>query len=681
MFRQISPVRALLGLVLLMPLAMSNSEAQLSTGTIAGTVDDSTGAVVPNAQVVVQSLETGARRSVITGSTGEYTVPDLQTGRYSLTASHAGFKTTALSNIELQVAQKATINPVLQVGQESQKITVTGSVSPLLDIATSSVGQVVDTRTVASMPLNGRNFWQLTQLTPGVSYVQGGQNIPTGGTSIRASSVNVNVNGHSPTWTGWYLDGANITEFQLGGTEIQPNVDALQEFRVEAGNMSAEYGHTPTIVNATLKSGSNQFHGIAYEYLRNNVFDAKNYFFIPAAGTHQRDEPLHRNQFGVNLGGPIRRDKTFFFVDVESTLLSEGEDFNNVVPSLLERGGNFSQSSTRIINPATGRQFAGNIIPSSDISPQAAFLLNYMPKPNFVSGASSRAINTNALKQQLDKGDIRIDEQLTQADHLMGRYSIADNRETDPNPYPAMGTFPLRSRGQDPMFRFTHVFSPKWINEAQVSYYRSYFDFTSSFQGQNINQAAGIQGLEGLAPAQDQGFPGITITNYSNYTGAASNSYPKQNHIRSWQYTDMVTYVSGKHDIRFGIEWYHNTNTFISGSTSVGTFTFNGQYSGDNFADFLLGYPKSATRSYFRNLWGLAGNFQSYYFQDDYRIRPNLTLNLGLRWEINPFYNGVKGQITGFDTGTGAWCCHRISRSMLSRRPRRYTRFFRIASN
>ena len=527
MLRRTSALVVLFGLSFLSLLPVYKSEAQVSTGTIGGTVKDSTGAAIPGAQVVAGSIETGQPRSVITDSIGSYTIPDLQAGHYSLTVSHGGFKTTTVANIELQVAQRAVLDPVLEVGNVSEKVTVTTMTAPLLNTVTSSVGQVVDTKTVATMPLNGRNFWQLTQLTPGVSYINAGQNPATGGTSIRAAVVNVNVNGLSPTWTGWFLDGANITEFQAGGTIIQPNVDALQEFKVEGGNMPAEYGHTPTIINASLKSGSNAFHGTAYEYFRNNVLDAKNYFFLPAAGSHQRDEPLHRNQFGANIGGPIRHDKIFFFVDAESTLFRLGEDFNNVVPSMAERGGDFSQSSTVIVNPATGKPFPGNVIPQGLITPQAQFLLKYMPLPNFVSGQINRAINTNALKQQLDKGDIRVDYQVTTADHLMGRYSIADNRETDPNPYPPMGSFPLRSRGQDPEVRWTHIFNPQWINEAQVSYYRSYFFFTSSFQGQNINDEAGIQGMDGLAPDEYLGFPGISIANYSTYTGASTNSYPK----------------------------------------------------------------------------------------------------------------------------------------------------------
>lgn len=655
---RMTTARFLLGLVLLLfgGLATSVVRAQSNTGTIVGTLTDETGAAIPGAVVTTRNLGTGQERTVTTGGSGEFTVTNLQIGHYSVRVTHEGFAPAQIPDTELQVAQRATINPVLRVGGVSDKVTVIAADSPLLNQASSSVGQVIDTQTVQNMPLNGRTFWQLTQLTPGVSFIQGGQNIATGGTSIRASAVNVNVNGLSPSWTGWYLDGANITEFQLGGTIIQPNVDALDEFKVESSNMGAEYGHSPTIVNATLKSGTNKFHGVVYEFLRNNALDAKNYFYVPAAGSKARNESLHRNQFGMAIGGPIKRDKTFFFLDLQSTLFTRAQNFNSIVATDAQRTGDFSLTpGVTIRNPLTGAIANDGRGPNTFTPvPQAAYLLGYMPHANVVVNGVGRAIVTNRLKQQLDQGDIKIDHQLTSADHLTGRYSIGDNRETDPNPYPAMGGFPLKSRGQNALFRETHIFNSKWINELQVSYYRSYFLFTSSLQGHDINAAAGITGLEGLAPDSTKGFPSITIANYSNYNGQANNSYPKQNKIRSWQYVDRVTYASGKHDVRFGYELFHNTNTFIAGNNSVGTFNFNGAYSGDNMADFLMGLPRSASRSSFRSLWGNAGNFQSFYVQDNFHARSNLTINAGLRWEINPFYNsGDKGQITGFDLTNG----------------------------
>ena len=628
--------------------------AQSNTATITGTVQDETGASIPDATVTVRNLGTGQARTVKSDGSGAYTVPNLQVGHYSVSISRDGFTPTQIGDTELQVAQRATINPTLHVGAITDKVEVIASQIPLLNDASSAVGQVIDTQTVQNVPLNGRNFWQLTQLTPGVSFIQGGQNIAAGGTSIRASAVNVNVNGLSPSWTGWYLDGSNITESQLGGTLISPNVDALQEFKVESSNMPADYGHSPTIVNATLKSGTNAFHGTAYEFLRNNAFDAKNYFYVPPVGSTRRNQPLHRNQFGFVIGGPIVKDHTFFFLDLQSTLYTLGQNFDNIVPSAAQRTGDYSEllagsKPTRIKDPLTGVNFANNVIPASRIAPQAAFFLKYLPQANQVRNGVSHAVLTNRLKQQLDQGDIRVDQTLFSKDRLMGRYSITNNRETDPNRFPLLGGFPLRSRGQNIVLRETHIFSPKWLAEAQFSYYRSVFFFNSSVSGQNLNAAAGIKGLEGLAPDQYQGAPQLNITNYAPFDGQAAN-YPKQNKIRSWQYLARGTYTSGKHEVRLGYENFHDTNTYLNGANSVGTFGFGNNYSGDNFADFLLGYPSNATRGYFRAIWGSTVNFHALYVQDDWKVTPKLTLNMGLRYEINPFYDGIQGQTSGYDT-------------------------------
>jgi hypothetical protein len=646
--------RVLLAVTLTLSGTSRILHAQSTTGTILGTVSDDSGAAIPDATITVKSLGTGQERVVKTDGSGVYNVSNLQVGHYSVAVVHEGFAPILIADTELQVAQRATINPVLHIGAVSAKVEVVASQTPLLNEASSSVGQVIDTQTVQNVPLNGRSFWQLTQLTPGVSFIQGGQNIAAGGTSIRASAVNVNVNGLSPSWTGWYLDGSNITETQLGGTLISPNVDALQEFKVESSNMPADYGHSPTIVNATLKSGSNSFHGTLYEFLRNNALDAKNYFYVPPAGSTRRNQPLHRNQFGFAVGGPIVPNHTFFFIDIQSTLYRLGQNFDNIVPSAAMRMGNYQGSGITLKDPLTGLPFTNNTIPTSRISPQAAYFLKFMPAANQVRGSVSHAVLTNSLKQQLDVGDIRIDQSLFAKDHLMGRYSISDNHETDPNAFPLLGGFPLRSRGQNVVLRETHIFSPKWLAETQFSYYRSVFFFTSSLQGQDINTAAGIQGVEGLSPPQYYGLPTLTISNYTGFNGqSGSNSYPKQNKIRSWQYVERVTYSSGKHELRFGYENFHNLNTYISGSNSLGTLGFSNSYSGDNFADFLLGYPASGSRSYFRSLWGDYGNYQAMYVQDNYRAASNLTINAGFRWEINPFYNGIKGQVTGFNPANG----------------------------
>ncbi|MGH9325923.1 MAG: carboxypeptidase-like regulatory domain-containing protein [Terriglobia bacterium] len=640
-----------LGVVLLF-LFSTMLQAQLVAPTLVGTIKDPSGAVVPGATVIVRNVHTGLERSVITGSGGDYTLTNLQIGHYSVTVSHTGFKTTTVPDVQLRVGQSARVDAVLQVGSASQHVTV-AAIAPLLNTTSSSVGLVVPQQVLEDIPLNGRAFWQLTQLTPGATYTPGGQSPYTGTDAIRARAVNVSINGGNTQVTGWSLDGANITEVQAGGTDVQPDVDAIQEFKVNGADMGAEFGHSPTMVMASIKSGTNQFHGDLWEFVKNNAFDANNFFFQPPVGSNETSQPLKWNQFGGTLGGPIKHDKAFFFVDFEQTLFRQAEVFDNVVPSNAMRQGDFSAElpGTQLLNPQNNyAPFPNNQIPPSMFSPQAQFFMKYLPTPNLVQGTTSFAVFGNRNTLNTSKGDLKIDEALTAKDHLMGRYSINDNTEIHPNPFPTLGAPSDHSRGQDLTIAYTHIFNAHWLNTAQASYYRSFFLFGGYLQGQFFNQQANIQGLE-LQPYG--GFPEIDMSGYSSFVGSPSNCLPKANHIRTWDYTDTVSYSNGKHTIQMGADYSHSTLAFINGAESEGAFEFYGTYTGDAFGDFLLGDPNNVTRDGGTPLQGTYGNFEAGFFQDNFRATSNLTLNMGLRYEINPFYTGEGGALSGFEINTG----------------------------
>jgi hypothetical protein len=266
--------------------------------------------------------------------------------------------------------------------------------------------------------------------------------------------VNVTVNGTSYIFTGWALDGANVTNFELGGTLISPNVDAIQEFTVSAGNMAPEYGHTPNMVNASIKSGSNAFHGDLFEFLRNDKMDARN-FFLPQV------LPLKRNQFGGTIGGPFMKNRVFFFADYQGTRLSQGLSFNDVVPSAAEKNGNFSDLPKTVIkDPLTGTPFVGNTIPASRISTQGAFFIPFLPQANVVQGTTNRYIYAPSLPQNNDEGDMKMDAHITDNDTVTARYSISDSHETNALNYPALGGTDLQSKAQDATLRWTHIFGP-----------------------------------------------------------------------------------------------------------------------------------------------------------------------------------------------------------------------------
>ena len=654
--RIVSRFSGVLLLVLLLACSVAALNAQTTSATVVGTLTDSSDARIAGGTVLLKDLATGIEHSATTDANGEYVVTDLKAAHYSVTFSMTGFRPFVMSDVELLVAQRATLDASLQVGEATQVVTV-DTVAPMVDTTVSEVGQVVNTTTIEHVPLNGRSFWQLTNQVPGVTYTPGGQNTNTGGSTIRSSVVAVNINGGPPDQTGWMLDGAFITEMQSGGTMIQPDIDALQEFKVEGAMLPAEFGLTANMVNVTTKSGTNQFHGTVFEFLRNSALDAKGFFYVQPLGSNQTKEPLRRNQYGFTFGGPIVKNRVFFFTDYERTGLLEGLDFSNVVPTTPERTGNFSDllslAKPQIIkDPLTGQPFPGNIIPAARLAanPPGTFFAAYMPLPNQVRGTTSYNTVAPSMIQALQRGDGRVDWQINTRNQMFGRYSINDNQETDPNQFTTLGDQPLESRGQNATATLTHIWNPSWLSEARVSYYRSIFHFDGILQGTNFNQKAGVQGFDDTTSIF--GFPEITLTNYATYLGSPSNQLPKSNQHRNLQFNLSSTYSHGRHSIKFGGDLYHERAGFINGSNSTGVFAFSGIYSGNAFADFLLGIPDNVTRDYYKQLNGDFGYFMNLFVQDSYRVTQRLTLNMGFRLERNTFYQGINGGKSAFDPVT-----------------------------
>lgn len=637
------------------------ASAQESSARLLGTITDPTGAVIPGANITAHNVATGLERKTISNATGEYLIPGLPIGEYTVTADSSGFKTSTITGLTLEVNQDARVDIRMAVGGAAESIEVQ-AVSPLLVTDSSSVGQVVENTAIANMPLNGRAFWQLAQLTPGAVYTPGGTDIASGGQGIRASRIQLRLSGSSRLAAGWLLDGLDITEYELGSTSITPSTDALEEFKVLAGGMSAEYGE-PSVINAALKSGSNEFHGSAWEYVRNTDIQARN-FFSPTV------PPLKRNQFGSTFGGPLKHDKVFFFGDYEGARTRQGTTFDSNVPTVQELNGDFTGARpiydplTTVANPANSAQylrtqFPSNIIPTSRQSPQALFFKSWFPTPN--NGPALYAYSP-ALLLDTDKFDIKVSPHLTAKDNLVGRFSFIDNTERDVQGYPSLGYYPLHSRAENAGMTYVHIFSPSVTGELTYSYYRSYFLLlnASGFNGQNIVSQAGITGFEGISnllPAA----PSLSLSGYTALAGNTDNR-PKQNRIRTYQYRSALTWAHGNHFLKFGAQLSHQAHGFIHGQGSQGIFSFNGQYTqspistgntGDAFADFLIGEPNSVTRSTPLQLYGNTGNFWAFYGQDDYRITHDLTLNFGLRWELTSFFNGIRGQTDAFDFATG----------------------------
>ncbi len=399
-----------------------------------------------------------------------------------------------------------------------------------------------------------------------------------------------------------------------------------------------------------------------YEYIRNEKLQARNFFAATIP-------PLKRNQFGATFGGPIKKDAIFFFADYEGGRTRQGTTFNSVVPSAKQLSGDFS-GGRPIFDPLTTRenpavpgqfirtQFPDNVIPPNRQSPQALFFKSLFPIPN----NGTRFAYSPALALDTDKFDIKVSPRLTEKDSLVSRYSYANNTESDPAAYPALGAYPLHSRSQNIGLSYVHIFAPTVTMEAAFNYYRTFFYFlnASAFNGKDVVSQAGITGFEGISNLQPAA-PLINLSGYAALAGSTDNQ-PKANRIRTYQYRTALTWNHGPHDMKFGAQLSHQAHAFLNGNASQGSFSFDGRYSnnpqsagntGDGFADFLLGYPFSVQRATPIQIFGDAGNFWSFYGQDNYRVTKNLTLNLGLRWELNSFFDGIRGQTNAFDFATG----------------------------
>jgi hypothetical protein len=624
--------------------------AQISTGTFVG-VEDSSGAVIPNAQVTLKQTATGETRQTVTTGSGEFNVPFLQVGPYSITAAASGFKTKTLSGLTLQVDQTINLRISLEVGAASELVEVTGT-APLVDSATSSLGQVIENHQILDMPLNGRNPFSLGLLSGNTTPMFGmGSNLPFIAGGGRFSANEVTLDGVDNNTV------SNAGSIGRNGIAVIPSVDAVQEFKVKTNNFSAEFGHAAgAVINATIKSGTNQFHGTLFEFLRNNDLDANN-FLTNAAG--QPRAPFHQNQFGAAAGGPIVHNRTFFFADYQGTrtALASGSSITDVPPTAL-RSGDFSSVGTKIYDPATrqigpngvviGDPFPNNVIPQSRINAASAAIEGLVPLPNFgAPGALARNFFYQPPRfSNTDQGDIRVDQTLSTKNNLYGRFSISRNTQ------PAVGNFPgfigggtaSQDNSEQAVLSDVHIFTPSLVNEFRFGYVRHNGSiFGTGQDGFGFAQQHNVA----LFPAPVLGFPNI-VFNYSGqlsgtaeFTGWAGGD-PNLNVENRFQFADNVSWTHGNHAVKFGADIRRERFDTLKGTPFFGqeiygaTFTSSSNAAGSGLplADFLLGFPSFIQGTPMID-WGRQ---RSIYFggfvQDDWKLTRNLTLNFGLRYEL-----------------------------------------------
>ncbi|MDQ2900818.1 MAG: carboxypeptidase regulatory-like domain-containing protein [Acidobacteriota bacterium] len=597
-----------------------------SSATIVGRVSDPSGATVGGATVTARNIATGLERSTVSGESGDYELPLLPvTGSYSLTISKTGFSPQELTGIVLQVQQQARFDVTLKLGSLSEKVIVAES-APMVNTDSGAIGQVINNKSIVDLPLNGRNFTQLASLVPNAV-------VQTSGT---AGSTVVSVSGGRLSKTEFRLDGIGINEQLFDGVAIRPSVDAIQEFKILSNSFSAEYGRGDAVLIATIKGGTNQYHGVVYEFLRNDKLDARNTFLPKKAAYRQ-------NQFGGSFGGPIVKDKTFFFLNYEGTRIRQGRASSPVVPSSAFRNGDFSSLSTPILDPLTKIQFPGNIIPANRINAATSSFLKFIPLPTTAAGTAPYAA---PFSSDADQANVRLDQRLGSKNTLFVRESYGRRNDFNPGAYPQNGGFTQDNRTHNAVVSDTHIFSPTVINELRLGYTRFYNANINQGLGTNYTTQAGIGGFE-LTSLNFPGFPQLSISGFAGINGNAFQ--PLINPTDAYEIVENVHWIKGAHTLTLGTDLRQLRFTSTNSAFSRGSFNFTGAYTGNGFADFLTGYPLSGTRDFPRNQFGEYDDRYHFYVQDDWKVNSHLTLNLGLRYELNLPPDFLKGQAARFD--------------------------------
>jgi hypothetical protein len=650
--------------------------AQVDTGTILGTVRDNTGAVIAHAQVTVRNEDTGVSQTKSTGEGGDYIFTPLRIGKYSIEVENAGFKKERRTSITVDIQQQAVADFTLTVGDVTSEIQVTAS-APILQTESGSVGQVITGQVVNDLPLNGRNYTFLARLVPGATVGQ-----PEG----RGLNANgwFTANGTRPAQNNYMLDGidnnTNDVDFLAGAAYVlKPPIDAIGEFKLQTNNFSAEFGRAGgAVLNASLKSGTNQFHGSAWEFLRNDKLDATDYFLN---ANSQPKGSFKQNQFGVTGGGPIKKNKTFFFGDYEGTRVRQGVPITGIsVPTASERASGYTNFSDMIalqsgslkdasgasyplgtiFDPATARSigngqvvrtpFANNIIPASRLDPNAVKLLSLYPVTTGSGLYNNFAANRGAITD-VNAFDVRIDEYATEKDQLFGRYSWSHSPSFSPPPFTGVADGGGYANGQQSFntmgaaLSYTHSFAATLVNEARVGFNREH---TTRAQANaddtsNIPAQFGIQGIP-----QIPGNGGLPYLGIGGLTQLGSAQWLiADRYSNTFQFTENLTKIYKTHNFKGGFELQKISAPWLSPPYSRGAFDFNGQYasipnvtdSSAGRAQFLLtptpGSPGGADSVSASN-FGDVALIRSYYgafFQDDWKVSSKLTLNLGVRWD------------------------------------------------
>jgi len=641
--------------VLLTASAVASLSAQTFTGTIFGTVTDPTQAVIPQATVAIFNTDTNARTEVKTDANGAYIAPLLPPGPYRLEVESTGFKKSVREGLILQVQQQARVDAVLQIGAVTDSVIVLAS-APVLEVSNATVGRVVDNRQIRNLPLNTRNVYSLIFLTPGVA----------GSVSTSYGGMGYSINGARNLMNETVIDGVTAVHPTVNGDtgiSVFPSVDAIEEFKVNAGNFSAEFGRSlGSVINIAYKTGGNQLHGSAYEFLRNSVLDANNFF------ANRLSQPLasfKRSQFGSTLSGPIKRDRTFFMGSFEGLRTRSFSSTTTTVPTDLQRKGDFSQTFAangqlvRVFDPLTTRAnpaggyirdaFPNNTIPAARFDPVAVNVMKYYPASNIPGNPvtyQSNYYNANSAQLNMNNIDSRMDHGISDAQKLFIRYSYRSTADAPALLFPsdlavAQGRVIQENRGHNTVASYTNTISPTAIFNASLGFARTLFVYNNQGLG-FVPSALGLP--KSIDSAVDRMmFPAFGASGYVNLGGGDH----RRSAFMTYSAVASITRVQGRHTWKAGFDG-RMFRANIWEARAAGTFNFSAGFTqgpdptrasataGNSIASLLMGTGTSdnvliqnwknvASQSFY-----LAG-----YIQDDWRITTKLTMNLGLRYDLD----------------------------------------------
>ncbi|HWR16822.1 MAG TPA: TonB-dependent receptor [Terriglobales bacterium] len=603
---------------------------------IVGTVTDQSGAVVSQATVTVTNQGTGESHQTNTNNVGQYRIPNLEVGSYEVVIDKAGFRRGVVERVRLEVQLISRVDFTLQLGETTNEVRVTANPGSL-ETEQSAIGTLLDNKMVTETPLNGRNFLQLQTLLPGVTP---GRNGFFSAVKIDAQTTDIgggafSVNGQKPIYNDFLLDGVSFQEWENNTNAFNPSIDAIEEFRTQGSNYSAEFGiNAGGLVNMVMKSGTNRFHGSAYEFIRNDKLDAANYF---TNFFGQPKPPLRRNQFGGTLGGPIVRDKTFFFASYEGFREARAQTLSGTYPTAAMRTGDFSEllnlpSPITISDPVTGVPFPGNIIPSNRIlSFWPAFLSKYIPLPNR-PGLDQNYVIAQTHHNDINQGMARVDHRLSGKLSLDGHYVYNQVTDLPVSLNPTFGSS-QNSRAHNVMLHAAYVHSPNTIIDFRAGYLRFWQDLKGNLEGTSPYIARDVMGIHGIPnDSRSSDAPFFSVAGF-DALGSSNISLPRKWINERYEYRFSVYSHHNQHDLSYGLTATRLHNTFQERIIPNGLYFFNGIFSGYAMSDMLLGIP---------NTWIGAPdefdpNFRAWSFspwvQDDWRVTTNLTLNIGLRYE------------------------------------------------